>query len=122
MTGAFLSGRGRAALDRHQRQVTLGIRDLQAADRVVTGALLACDASGQRESVATYLEAVQALRVAVERLEGFLRQRLAGPDAEGAAAGGAADCVPRPAPAAPLRALGRPLPPGSRPVGPQAGA
>jgi hypothetical protein len=68
----FLSARGRTALNRHQRQVTLCLRDVQSADRVVLGALTACDASGQRESIETYLEAVQELRVALERLEGFL--------------------------------------------------
>src|SRR3974390_2395156 len=75
----FLSGRRRIALNRHQRQVTVCLRELQTADRLVMGALSACDASGQRESMEEYLESVQELRVALQRLEGFLLQRLTRP-------------------------------------------
>lgn len=73
-----LSGRARAALQQHQRRVTELQRDVQAADRVLSGALTACDGHSQREMLSTYLEAVQELRVSLQRLEGFLLQRLVG--------------------------------------------
>ena len=82
MAQEFLSTRRRTALSRHQRQVTVCLRDLHSADRLVTGALSACDASGQRESMEAYLESVQELRVALQRLEGFLLQRLVRPEAD----------------------------------------
>jgi len=58
----------------------VSLRRMQSADRIVIGALRAWDESGQRESMATYLEAVQELRVALQRLEGFLVQRLSRPE------------------------------------------
>ena len=73
-----LSGRARAALQQHQRRVTELQRDVQSADRVLSGALTACDGHSQREMLSTYLEAVQELRVSLQRLEGFLLQRLVG--------------------------------------------
>ncbi|MBS0375179.1 MAG: hypothetical protein JSR73_11415 [Proteobacteria bacterium] len=75
---APLSGRARAALSQHQRRVAVLQRDLQSADRVLAGALSACDGSSQADMLGGYLEAVQELRVSLERLEGFLLQRLAG--------------------------------------------
>lgn len=76
----FLSGRGKAALGRHQREVLTRLRDVQGSDRVLSGALAACDALTQRETVEAYLESVQELRVALQRLEGFLLQRLTRPN------------------------------------------
>jgi hypothetical protein len=75
---APLSGRARAALSQHQHRVAVLQRDLQSADRVLAGALSACDGSSQADMLGSYLEAVQELRVSLERLEGFLMQRLAG--------------------------------------------
>lgn len=75
---APLSGRARAALSQHQRRVAVLQRDLQSADRVLAGALTACDGSSQADMLGGYLEAVQELRVSLERLEGFLMQRLTG--------------------------------------------
>jgi hypothetical protein len=82
MAHEFLSARRRTALNRHQRHVTVCMRDMQSADRLVMGALSACDASGQRESMESYLESVQELRVALQRLEGFLLQRLVRPESD----------------------------------------
>lgn len=82
ITGRFrmptpqLSGRGRAALQHHQRRVEVLQRELHAADRVLAGALTACDGASQQEMLGTYLEAVQELRVSLQRLEAFLLQRL----------------------------------------------
>lgn len=73
-----LSGRARAALQHHQRRVSLLQRELQGVDRVLAGALTACDGASQREMLGAYLEAVQELRVSLQRLEGFLMQRLIG--------------------------------------------
>ena len=75
----FLSARGRVALARHQREVLTQIREMQTVDRVLNGALSACDAATQRESVENYLETVQELRVSLQRLEGFLLQKLLRP-------------------------------------------
>ena len=73
-----LSGRARAALQQHQRRVSLLQRELQGIDRVLAGALTACDGASQHEMLGAYLEAVQELRVCLQRLEGFLMQRLVG--------------------------------------------
>ena len=75
----FLSARGRVALARHQREVLTQMREMQSVDRVLNGALSACDAATQRESVENYLETVQELRVSLQRLEGFLLQKLLRP-------------------------------------------
>jgi len=75
-----LSARARIALQQHQRRVTVLLRDLQGTDRVLAGALTACDAASQREMLGAYLEAVQELRVGLQRLEAFLLQRLTGRD------------------------------------------
>ncbi len=80
----FLSARGRVALARHQREVLTQIREMQTVDRVLNGALSACDAATQRESVENYLETVQELRVSLQRLEGFLLQKLLRPLPSGA--------------------------------------
>jgi len=80
---APLSGRARAALQQHQRRVLLLQREMQGVDRVLAGALTACDGPSQHEMLGAYLEAVQELRVSLQRLEGFLMQRLAGRIAEG---------------------------------------
>ena len=80
MNHDFFSARRRATLARHQRQVTVCLKSMQSADRLVIGALSACDASGQRESVETYLESIQELRVSLQRLEAFLLQRLLRPE------------------------------------------
>ena len=77
-TLAPLSARARISLQQHQRRVTLLLRDLQGADRVLAGALTACDAPSQREMLGAYLDAVQELRVGLQRLEAFLLQRLTG--------------------------------------------
>lgn len=78
MSSGFLSERARTALSRHQRTVTTQLRDLQAADRVLSGALTACDQATQKETVETYLDTVQELRVSLQRLESFLLQKLTG--------------------------------------------
>jgi hypothetical protein len=74
------SGRARATLQQHQRRITLLERDLQHADRVLAGALTACDGPSQYEMLGAYLEAAQELRVSLQRLETFLLQRLAEPN------------------------------------------
>jgi len=75
-----LSGRARATLLQHQRRVAVLERDLQGADRILAGALTACDGPSQFEMLSSYLEAVQELRVTLQRLEAFLLQRLVDPD------------------------------------------
>ncbi len=75
-----LSGRARAALQQYQRRVALLQRELNGADRLLAGALTACDGASQREMLGAYLEAVQELRVSLQRLEGFLVQRLIEPN------------------------------------------
>ena len=97
-TLAPLSARARIALQQHQRRVTVLLRDVQGTDRVLAGALTACDAASQREMLGAYLEAVQELRVGLQRLEAFLLQRLT---ARGMVAGPsvalhAVDCAARP--------------------------
>jgi hypothetical protein len=82
-----LSGRARTALQAHQRRVSVLHRELQGVDRVLSGALSACDGASQQEMLGAYLEAVQELRVSLERLEGFLMQRLTGPVGETRATG-----------------------------------
>ena len=82
-----LSGRASATLARHQHQLALRQREAQAADRVLSGALAACDAAAQRESLAVYLESVQELHVAVQRLECFLLRRVADPHGQDRAEG-----------------------------------
>jgi hypothetical protein len=77
-----LSGRARTALQQHQRRVAVLQRELHGADRVLSGALTACDGPSQREMLGAYLEAVQELRVSLQRLEAFLMQRLVGRIAE----------------------------------------
>jgi hypothetical protein len=79
---APLSGRARVALQQHQRRVSLLQREMQGVDRVLAGALTACDGPSQHEMLGAYLEAVQELRVSLQRLEGFLMQRLGGRGAE----------------------------------------
>jgi hypothetical protein len=79
VTRDFLSARARVALARHQREVMAQMREMQTVDRVLNGALSACDAATQRESVENYLETVQELRVSLQRLEGFLLQKLLRP-------------------------------------------
>lgn len=74
--GSPLSGRALAALMQHQRRLDKLLRDLQTADRTLAGALAGCDAPSQVEMLANYLENVQEVRVAVQRLEGFLLTRL----------------------------------------------
>jgi hypothetical protein len=74
-----LSGRARASLAQHQHRVAVRQRQMQAADRVLSGAVAACDAAAQRESLAVYLESVQELRGAVQRLEYFLLRRVTDP-------------------------------------------
>jgi hypothetical protein len=82
-----LSARSRVALAKHQRQVSVQLRELGAADRVLSGALAACDGAGQRETLEAYFDAVQELRVSVQRLEDFLLQRVS-QDGSHAPAGG----------------------------------
>jgi len=74
-----LSGRARTSLQQYQRRIDLQQRELQRVERVLSGALTACDASSQHEMLASYLEALQELRVSLQRLEGFLMQRLGTP-------------------------------------------
>jgi hypothetical protein len=74
-----LSGRARAALQQHQRRVSLLEKDMLGADRMLAGALSACDAPSQLEMLGQYLETVQELRVSLQRLEAFLLQRLTEP-------------------------------------------
>jgi hypothetical protein len=71
-----LSGRARAALLQLQRRLTELQRDVTAADRVLAGALTAGDTSTQTEMLAAYLEAIQEMRVGVQRLEAFLLSRV----------------------------------------------
>jgi hypothetical protein len=85
------SGRARAALQQHQRRITLLERDFHHADRVLSGALTACDGPSQYEMLSAYLEAAQELRVSLQRLESFLLQRLVDPVGYVPAAGGTAD-------------------------------
>lgn len=73
------SGRARQALQQHQRRITLLERDFHHADRVLSGALTACDGPSQYEMLSAYLEAAQELRVSLQRLESFLLQRLGDP-------------------------------------------
>lgn len=77
MSDFALSGRARTALLQHQRRVGQQIRELNGVDRILAGALSACDGSSQAEMMSAYLESVQELRVSLERLEAFLLQRLA---------------------------------------------
>jgi hypothetical protein len=77
-----LSGRARATLQQHQRRVAVGEKDLQNVDRILAGALSACDGGSQHEMLSAYLEAVQELRVSLQRLEAFLMQRLMDPSVE----------------------------------------
>jgi hypothetical protein len=77
-----LSGRARTALQQHQRRVAVLQRELNSVDRVLSGALAACDGPSQHEMLGAYLEAVQELRVSLQRLEGFLIQRLVSQGAE----------------------------------------
>jgi hypothetical protein len=77
-----LSGRARNALQQHQRRVAVLQRELHDVDRVLAGALTACDGATQLEMLGAYLEAVQELRVSLQRLEGFLIQRLVSQGAE----------------------------------------
>jgi hypothetical protein len=42
------------------------------ADRMLAGALSACDGSSQYAMLGTYLAALQELRVSLQRLEGFM--------------------------------------------------
>jgi hypothetical protein len=71
-----LSGRARTALLQLQRRLTELQRDVNAADRVLAGALSAGDGSTQAEMLAAYLETIQELRVGVQRLEAFLLSRI----------------------------------------------
>ena len=73
---AALSGRATAALMQHQRHLAKSLRELNAADRTLAGALAACDAPGQLEMLANYLETVQEARAVMQRLEGFLLTRI----------------------------------------------
>lgn len=75
-----LSGRARAALQQQQRRIALLERELHGADRILAGALTAGDGNSQQEMLGAYLEAVQELRVSLQRLEAFLLQRLVDPD------------------------------------------
>lgn len=75
---APLSARARIALQQHQRRVAVLFRDLEGTDRVLAGALTACDLATQRERLLAYLGAVHELRVGLERLEAFLRLRMTG--------------------------------------------
>ncbi len=89
-----LSGRARTALLQHQRRVSVLHRELQGVDRVLSGALTACDGASQHEMLGAYLEAVQELRVSLQRLEAFLMQRLVARGAEPASAPAALDIRP----------------------------
>jgi hypothetical protein len=89
-----LSGRARTALLQHQRRVSVLQRELQGVDRVLSGALTACDGASQHEMLGAYLEAVQELRVSLQRLEGFLMQRLVMRGAEPAADAAALEMPP----------------------------
>ncbi len=79
-----LSGRARTALMKHQRQVGERGRELATADRMLAGALVACDDRYQREMLEAYLESVQELRVSLQRLEDFLMKRLSSPGLDAA--------------------------------------
>jgi hypothetical protein len=84
-TTAPLSARARIALQQHQRRVAVLFRDLEGTDRVLAGALTACDAASQREMLLAYLETVHELRVGLERLEAFLLLRMTGRGVSGGA-------------------------------------
>lgn len=71
-----LSGRARSALMRHQHQLATRAQTVRTIDRVLSGALSACAADAQREMLADYFEAVQELRVSMQRLETLLDARL----------------------------------------------
>jgi len=79
VSARVLSGRARTALQQHQRRVAVLEKDLQGVDRILAGALTACDGASQQEMLSAYLEAVQELRVSLQRLEAFLLQRLVDP-------------------------------------------
>jgi hypothetical protein len=94
MASPVLSGRARAALQQHQRRVEVLQRELHGVDRVLSGALTACDGASQNEMLGAYLEAVQELRVSLQRLEGFLMQRLLRHGAEPASDSASIDVRP----------------------------
>jgi hypothetical protein len=72
-----LSGRARSAVMRHQHQLATCTHSLRRLDRVLAGTLVACDPGTQHEMLASYFEALQELRVSIQRLESFLDVRLA---------------------------------------------
>lgn len=73
---ASMSGRTRSALLRQQNQLCSQVNTLRSADRVLSGALAACDPVTQHEMLSAYLESVQEVRVALQRIEGFAAKRL----------------------------------------------
>lgn len=72
-----LSGRARSALMRYQHQLAMQAQSLRTIDRVLSGTLAACDGHTQREMLANYFEAVQELRVSMQRCETFVNARVA---------------------------------------------
>ena len=75
---ATMSGRTRTALMRQQNQLSGQVTTLRAADRMLSGALAACDPVTQHEMLSGYLETLQEVRVSLQRLEGFAAKRLDG--------------------------------------------
>jgi hypothetical protein len=62
---------------RHQHQLASQAQSLRTIDRVLSGALAACDGHAQHEMLGSYFEAVQELRVSMQRFETFLDARVA---------------------------------------------
>jgi hypothetical protein len=75
-SGRVLSGRFKQELARRQRHCAALVQQVRAADRMLTGSLVACDANTQAEMVAAMLECVQELRVGLQRIESYVQEVL----------------------------------------------
>jgi len=76
MTTSSLSGRTCKALMQQQQQLSQRANALRRLDNLLSGSLIACSEGSQAEMLASYLEALQDLRVDLQRLEQFLLSRL----------------------------------------------
>ena len=75
-SGRVLSGRFKQELARRQRHCATLVQQVRAADRMLTGSLVACDANTQAEMLASMLECVQELRVGLQRIESCVQEAL----------------------------------------------